>query len=99
MSIKIKIGGKDFQLSPVPLVGLAKLGSRIELIGQEFTDESAQALIDGIYFGIKRNHPEVEREFFEWNIDTSNLKEVLTAFVEVNKSTEAPKSGERKARK
>ena len=99
MSIKINIGGKNFELSPVPLVGLAKLGNRIGLIGQEFTDDSAQALIDGVYYGIKRNHPEVEREFLEWNIDASNLKEILSAFIEVNKSTEATKPGERKARK
>lgn len=98
MSKVITLGGEKFTLSAVPLIGLAKLGEKITLIGKDFSEDSVEALIDGVYFGVKRNHPEVERSFFEWNIDTSNLKEVLSAFVEVNQSEGEPTAGKRKAK-
>ena len=97
---KITLGKKEFELSPIPLKGLVALEGRLHLIGKDFSQDSADALVDGIYYGLKRNHPEIDRELVELNIDATNLNQVLTAFVQVNNFAKAAENtGKPKARK
>ena len=87
MSTKITIADQEFTLSSIPLVGMVKIINHIDKVGQEFNADTVDALIDGLYFGVKRNHPEVNRELFEWNIDASNIGVLLKAFQDLNAST------------
>jgi hypothetical protein len=87
---KITVGGQEFTLSAVPAIGLKKIGPRMQLIGSTASEEAIDALVDAIYYGVKRNHPEAERDHFEWNIDVTNVQELVEAFAEVN--TVAPRA-------
>jgi len=80
----LTIAGKEFTLSPVPLAGMEKLMQALD--GEPSVADTFKVLIDSVYFGVKRNHPEVEREFFEWNIDATNVAHILKAVSEVNKA-------------
>lgn len=89
----IQIGGQQLTLRPVPAIGLQKIGERIRLIGSNASPEAIDALIDALWYGCRRAHPEVKRELFEWNIDTHNFHEMLEAFIAVN-TPEGQSSGE-----
>lgn len=91
---KVTLGGKEFTLSPVPAVGLKHIGPKIKLIGASDSEDAIDALVDGLYFGIKRNHKDVDREFVEWNLDVTNMRDLIEKFVEVNTAGVAPQSGE-----
>jgi len=80
----IVLGGQAFTLSAVPAVGLKKIGPNLQLIGSDFSEASIDALVDAIYYGVKRNHPDVTRDFVEMNIDVTNIGEVVDVFAEVN---------------
>ena len=81
---KVTLGGVEYTLSALPLIGLSVIGNKLDLIGDANSAEGIQALVDGIWYGLRRNHPEIERETVEWNIDTQNFAEILKAFTEVN---------------
>lgn len=89
---EIEINGQKFTLLPVPLAGLKIIGANINLIGKKHTAEAIDALTDAIYYGVKRTHPDVTREFFEMNIDTLNITALVEAFAEVNTPAKKGKS-------
>lgn len=94
----INLGGQDYVLPPCPLSGLAKLGDRLKLIGTGMSEEAIESLTDGIFFSLRRNYPEIKREFVHDNIDLLNIHAVVDAFIAVNgfqKAVEA--SGEQTA--
>jgi len=96
---KVTLGGVEYTLSALPLIGLSAIGKNLDLIGDNNSADGVQALIDGIWYGIKRNHPDVPREIVEWNIDTHNYKDILEAFTLVNKTKDRGASGKPPARK
>lgn len=93
MAKKITLGGQDFDLLPCPAIGLKEIGRNFTQIGLG-SEAGIDALITGIYYGVKRGLPSEDkaftREFVEWNIDSTNLEELAAAFSEVNN---AAKSG------
>lgn len=92
-SKEITLNGKTFTLLPVPLAGLKKIGPNLDKIGKETSAEAIDSLIDAIYYGVKRSHPDVTREFFEMNIDSLNVRQLTADFAEVNtppKQEDAP---------
>lgn len=93
---EIKLGGKEFVLPPIPLSGLAKLGDRLQQIGTGMSEEAISSLVDGIFYALRRNYPDMSRDFVADNIDLMNANDVLNAFVEVNgfKRAEVTGSGE-----
>lgn len=101
----ITLAGQSFQISALPIIGLKVVGPRlhfIESIGTgDWSPEAVDALVDGVWYGVKRNHPEVTREFIENNIDIHNMKAVLDAFAEVNTAPKSrgASSGKSQARK
>lgn len=85
-SVKITLADREFTLLPCPAVGLKTIGRKFEKIGTG-SEEGLDALIDGIYFGIKRGIPndhEFTREFVEWNVDATNLTDLTEAFTTAN---------------
>ena len=87
---KVTLGGVEYTLSALPLIGLSAIGKNLDLIGDNNSADGVQALIDGIWFGIKRNHPDVP---------THNYKDILEAFTLVNKTKDRGASGKPPARK
>lgn len=81
---QITLAGEKYTLAPVPLSGLAAVGEKLALIGTEISAEAAGALVECVWRGLRRNHPEVTREFVDENIDTRNSAEIIAAFVSVN---------------
>ena len=82
----IIVGERELVLHPCPAVGLQAIGANFDKIG---TDGAAglEALIDGIYYGVKRGARDdatITREFFAWNIDSTNCGDLISAFAEVN---------------
>lgn len=85
-SKKITLGGRELTMFPCPTIGLKAIGKNIQALGTA-TDAGLDALIDGIYYGVKRGvqgDETITREFFEWNIDAANVAELTRAFAEVN---------------
>lgn len=83
---KITLGGREFALLPCPSIGLKAIGKNFREIGTG-SDAGIDALVTGIYYGIKRgaqDDPTVNREFVEWNIDAANMETMVRAFVEAN---------------
>ncbi|MDD5247817.1 MAG: hypothetical protein PHY45_02460 [Rhodocyclaceae bacterium] len=82
----IKLGGQVFTLSAVPVVGIKAIGlDNLKLIGMGISDQSIDALIGAVYYGLKRNHADMTREFVEMNIDALNMEEIVSAFAAVNR--------------
>lgn len=92
MTKSITVGGRDFQLHPCPAIGLQAIGANFTKIGTS-TEAGLDALVDGIYYGVKRGaqgDAAVTREFFAWNIDATNVLELTQAFAEVNGASPKP---------
>lgn len=86
MPKQIRVGGREFTLLPCPAIGLQAIGANFTQIGNGST-VGLEALIDGIYYGVKRGARDdatITRDFFAWNIDATNVGDLITAFAEVN---------------
>lgn len=97
---KITLGGKVYTLHPCPAIGLKAIGRAFADIGEN-SEIGLDALIDGIYYGVRRGiqgDPEFTRDFVAWNIDSLNISELTQAFAEVNGATKKtpgePSTGE-----
>lgn len=80
----ITLGGQTYTLAPTPFVRMVALQSRLATLSSGMSEEGAQALIDGLWHGLRRNHPELERQFVEDNLDATNMTVISNAFAEVN---------------
>lgn len=83
---KITLGSNEYTLLPCPAIGLKAIGRNFSQIGTN-SEAGIDALVDGLYFGVKRGIPgdkEFTREFVEWNVDATNLDELVSAFADVN---------------
>lgn len=88
---KITVGDREFNLLPCPSIGLKVIGRNLREIGTP-TDAGINALVDGIYYGVKRGAMDdatITRDYFEWNIDAANVNDLMLAFAEVNGMTRA----------
>lgn len=91
---KITLGGRELNLLPCPAIGLKAIGRNIQEIGTG-SEAGIDALIDGIYYGIKRGAMDdetVTRDFVEWNIDSTNVGCLTEAFVKANGLSQAEAS-------
>lgn len=86
---KITLGEREFTLLPCPAIGLKVIGRNFTQIGS-LSDAGIDAITDCIYYGVKRGSPDdatITREFFEWNIDATNVEALSTAAARVNGAT------------
>lgn len=80
----ITILGVEYTLAPVPLIKMPEVQPLLKG-GNFMTDASyTSALVSGIFFGLRRNHPQVTREMVEDNLDNTTLKPWMHAFLEAN---------------
>lgn len=85
---KITLGEREFTLLPCPAVGLKAIGRNFREIGTN-SEAGIDALIDCIYYGIKRaapNDADITRDFVEWNLDATNMEPLSIVVAQVNKA-------------
>lgn len=92
----ITLGGQTLTLAPTPFVRMVALQSQLATLANGMSEAGAQALIDGLWHGLRRNHPDLSREFVEDNLDATNMPAISAAFAEVNQlgKTEESAPGE-----
>ena len=80
----IRLGRLFYVLPPAPLVHMPKL--KAVLSGGDFSaDEGySNALVDAVYYSLRRNYPTVGREQVAENIDMTNFRGVMDAFMKAN---------------
>ena len=78
----VEYEGKIYELSPLTLGALERLGDRFDKLSLDATttSERISTIIDVTHASIKRKHPEVTREMVAEMIDTANM---LKIYVEI----------------
>ena len=79
----IELGGKTWTVRPLNIKALKVLGDRVFRIG-EMTVEGYDAIVDVLFYGIKREHPEIDRDLIEEWVDFPRLAAVAKLLMEVN---------------
>jgi len=87
----ITLGSEEYVLPPLPLIKMSSIKRLMS--GGDFTEdeEYVGSLVDAIYWSLKRNYPQMDRETVELNLDMANFQAVMDAFMKTNKMT--PKAG------
>lgn len=80
----IKLGRLYYVLAPVPLVRMHKLETVLK--GGDFTTDGAyaEAVVDGVHYGLVRNYPDLPRDVVSDNLDMTNFRDVLDGFMVAN---------------
>jgi hypothetical protein len=90
----ITIDGREFPIKPTPIAKLVKARALFESGTQ--TEEGVNALLEALYWGIKRAGGEIELAWLKDNADSTNFDGILATWVAVNqvKRREAGAPGE-----
>lgn len=80
----IRLGRLFYVLPPAPLVHMPKL--KAVLSGGNFSEDEgySNALADAVYYSLRRNYPSVGREQVAENIDMTNFRDIMNAFMKAN---------------
>lgn len=80
--VEITLNGEKYTLPPLPLVRMPKIKAIME--GGDMSDEFVDTFADAIHWSLLRNHPDLDRGVVADNLDMTNWKDVLAAFMKVN---------------
>ena len=89
----IVLGQQEYILPPLPLVKMAKV-SRLMSGGNVLQEEYVDSLVDALWWSLKRNYKDLDRQAVEDNLDSLNFKQVLEAFMQVNGFENGKEPGE-----
>ena len=90
----IQLGRLFYVLPPAPIVYMPRI--QAVLRGGDFsTDEAySNALIDAIYLSLRRNYKALSRDDVADNLDMTNFRDVMDAFMQVNNLQRVTTPGE-----
>lgn len=98
--IPLEIGGTTFIVPPLPLGALEHLLPRINNYqkSSSMSMDDVQVVIDSAHAALKRNYPDMERDFVADSIGLENMQEIMEAVMDVSglkrKQIEASAAGE-----
>jgi hypothetical protein len=83
---EINYNGIDYQLSPLTLGALERLGDRIDTISKDdaSTIDRAKTIVDVAHESLRRKHPELKRSDVAEMIDMSNMLDVFLAIIRMS---------------
>ena len=89
----ITIGKEEYELPPLPLIKFKSVSVFLgdgDLLSSE---NKVDALIDGIFWSLRRNYPDISRDLIADGLDLVNYSLIVSAFVEVNELIPADELG------
>lgn len=82
--VKIQLDGKMYVIPPLSLNSIQKLGDRLGKFNGGANVESVELVIDSAYMALKRNYPDMDREWLGENIDLGNMMDVMQSCMDVS---------------
>lgn len=81
---KIVLAGTEYVMPPLPLVKMSSVKKLMD--GGDFMSDEGyvEAMVNAVHFSLQRNYPDVERTVVSDNLDMTNFKKILDAFMTVN---------------
>lgn len=98
--VEITLGRQTYVLPAIPLHALPKCKRLLEGTDDPFGDDKYhQAIIDSLYYSLKRNYPDIDPTFVTESIDVQMLQTLPAKIMEANGLSAVTEDGEKKAAK
>lgn len=80
--IPIALNGQDFIIPPLNLGSLEVMQERLQKYRGAFDAESIKTVLDAAHAALKRNYPDMTREFIGEHIDLANMHDIMAAIMD-----------------
>jgi len=82
--IPVTISGVTYMVPPLNLASLKALETRLTTFKGGVDPESVDVVIECTYAALKRNYPEITKEWVADILDLGNMQDVMTAVMDVS---------------
>lgn len=82
--VKIDFGGEEYVCPPLSLGSLEVLQDQLEKFTGGADSESVKTVIDATFAAMKRNYPQITREFIAETVDLGNMQDVMLAVMDIS---------------
>lgn len=82
--ITVEMDGKTMVVPPLSLGAMEQMQARLEAFEGGTDPQSIRTVIDATHEAMKRNYPEITREFIAENLDLGNMEDFMRAVMDVS---------------